>query len=385
MRISSILAVVCLAAAFPAASQTAIHREGRWWVRTVSGSEALATVARLQVSLRGDVYVTSGPNPELSWVLKTRTTARTEAEARRLLDAFAVKFSTAGSGGRALLFVHSGRGEAGLKLTVPATVRELSIGTGEGNVEALGVAGEITLATGAGDVKADRVRGNLTARTGGGDIVMGEIGGMARCSTSAGDITARLIHGEAVLETGGGDVTVDAVGGPARASTVGGKVQIIRAGSGVIASTGGGPIEIGEARGLVELRNSGGPVHVGSAHGVRCETASGAIRLTNVSGVLRASTFIGSIIAQLHGAGATGDSFLTTGRGDITVFIPSNVGVKIRAENELSGGIRRIISEFPGIQARVHGAQVVAEGDINGGGPLLRISGTGGTIFIKRQ
>jgi hypothetical protein len=29
--------------------------------------------------------------------------------------------------------------------------------------------------------------------------------------------------------------------------------------------------------------------------------------------------------------------------------------------------------------------QVVAEGPVNGGGPLLRINGTGGTIFIKRQ
>ena len=31
-----------------------------------------------------------------------------------------------------------------------------------------------------------------------------------------------------------------------------------------------------------------------------------------------------------------------------------------------------------------HG-QVVAEGPVNGGGPILRISVTGGTIFIKRQ
>lgn len=385
MRISSILAAACVAA-LPSAAETGIHREGRWWVRTFSGSETIATGARLKVALRGDVYVTSAPGTKVSWVLKARTATWNEAEARRLLDAFAVKFSSAGSGGKALLFVHSGAGEAGLKLTVPATLRELSVGTGEGDVEAVGVAGQITLATSAGDVKADRLRGNLTARSGGGDIVLGEIGGMARCSTSAGDITARLIHGEAVLETGGGDVSVQAVGGAARASTVGGVVHIARAGSTVIASTGGGRIEVGEAKGLVELRNSGGPVHVGGAQGVRCETASGAIRLSNVSGVLRVSTAIGSIMAQLHAAGtAVGDSFLTTGRGDITVLIPSNMGVKIRAENELSGGMRRIISEFPGIQARVHGAQVVAEGDINGGGPLLRISGTGGTIFIKRQ
>jgi hypothetical protein len=51
----------------------------------------------------------------------------------------------------------------------------------------------------------------------------------------------------------------------------------------------------------------------------------------------------------------------------------------------LAGNIRRIVSEFPGISVRVEGGQVVAEGPVNGGGPILRISGTGGTIFIKRQ
>jgi hypothetical protein len=78
-------------------------------------------------------------------------------------------------------------------------------------------------------------------------------------------------------------------------------------------------------------------------------------------------------------------SFLTTGNGDITVLIPSNLGVTIRAENEMADTLRRIISEFPGIPVRMRGSQVVAEGPINGGGPLLQISGAGGTIFIKRQ
>jgi hypothetical protein len=31
------------------------------------------------------------------------------------------------------------------------------------------------------------------------------------------------------------------------------------------------------------------------------------------------------------------------------------------------------------------GMEVRAEGSINGGGPMLRIAGAGGTIFIKRQ
>ena len=107
--------------------------------------------------------------------------------------------------------------------------------------------------------------------------------------------------------------------------------------------------------------------------------------LTARYGALRASTAIGSIMAQLLASRSLADSFLTTGRGDITVVIPSNVGVRIYAENDWSDDVRRIVSDFPGITTRVQGGQVIAEGVINGGGPVLRISGTGGTIFIKRQ
>jgi hypothetical protein len=71
---------------------------------------------------------------------------------------------------------------------------------------------------------------------------------------------------------------------------------------------------------------------------------------------------------------------LETGNGDVTVLIPSNLGVTIRAETERG----RVVSDFPMAQRSV-GMEVRAEGRINGGGPMLRIAGAGGTIFIKRQ
>jgi hypothetical protein len=43
------------------------------------------------------------------------------------------------------------------------------------------------------------------------------------------------------------------------------------------------------------------------------------------------------------------------------------------------------VCDFPNIPVRMRGMQVVAEGAVNGGGPLLQITGMGGTIFIKRQ
>jgi hypothetical protein len=47
------------------------------------------------------------------------------------------------------------------------------------------------------------------------------------------------------------------------------------------------------------------------------------------------------------------DSVLSTGSGDITVFIPSNLVVTIQAIST-SPGLQKIISDFPEIQARVY-------------------------------
>ncbi len=132
------------------------------------------------------------------------------------------------------------------------------------------------------------------------------------------------------------------------------------------------------------LRNLAGPVQVGSAAGIRCDSASGGIRLSNIAGPIRVATSMGNILASLAG-GRLSDSYLATGFGDITVLIPSNLGVTIQAEDDMADTLRRIVSDFAALQPRRQGTRIVAEGPINGGGPLLQISGMGGTIFIKRQ
>jgi hypothetical protein len=125
-------------------------------------------------------------------------------------------------------------------------------------------------------------------------------------------------------------------------------------------------------------------VRVGAAAGVQCETGSGGIDVSNIAGGMRVSTSLGNIMASLL-AGKLADSFLATGNGDITVYIPSNVGVNVRAQNDLADSIRRIAVDFPGVRVRRQGRLIVAEGPVNGGGPLLEISATVGTIFIRKQ
>lgn len=363
-------------------AEPALTREGAYWVQVLTGSQALAPAARLRITSRGAVTLSGAAQRELSYSLKVRVKARDEAEARRLIRTFGVR--SARQGGYTWLTVHRADGTADLQVKAPRALPEALIITTEGALEFHDLNGSVRAETGGGNIQADRIRGPLVARTAGGDITLGTLESSAHCATAGGKITANLVRGEAVFETGGGDIFAQQVGGLVRATTMAGSIRIRRAGSAVIASTGGGPIDVEQAHGVVTAKNSGGPVQVGAAEGVHCD-AAGGVHLDHISGSMRVTTAIGSIIASLLAGKPMADSFLSTGSGDITVFIPSNVGVTIRAQNDLSDSIRRIVSDFPGISVRVEGGQVIAEGPVNGGGPVLRISGTGGTIFIRRQ
>ena len=110
----------------------------------------------------------------------------------------------------------------------------------------------------------------------------------------------------------------------------------------------------------------------------------GGIRVTNITGPMHISTAMGSIIANLLGSHIA-DSLLATADGDITVMIPSNVGVTIRAQNEMADTTKRIVSDFPSVKPHRQASRLVAMGDVNGGGPVLQIAAVSGTIYIKRQ
>ena len=95
----------------------------------------------------------------------------------------------------------------------------------------------------------------------------------------------------------------------------------------------------------------------------------------------------GSIVAELLSGARLQNSTLAAGMGDITVLIPSNLALTVQAVNE-SGGSGRINSDFPQVRPRAGGfpgaGPMVAEGALNGGGPMLRVNVTGGTIYLRR-
>jgi DUF4097 and DUF4098 domain-containing protein YvlB len=382
---SQTAALVLLLAGVAPAGDPGLRREGAFWVWTEFGGQPASPRGPIRITAPGGVKVTGAAEDRIAYAVTRRVRARSESEARQLMltsrvvVAFYGKFTA--------VRVESAPGEmADLEIRVPRAAAEVAVNTHDGEVNVTDLTGSVHTETGAGKVTIDRIGGAVTALTAGGDVILGTVGGPVRCISGGGPISARALGGEAFLQTAGGDITVEQVDGPVRCSTAAGGIRIERAGSTVVADTMGGPIDIVSARGLVTIRNSGGPIAVGSASGgVRCESAGGTIRLTQVAGGLRASTAVGNIAAHLLASEPFTDSFLTTGAGDITLWIPANLRVTVRAQNETPGNSRRIVSDFAAIAVKSSGMAVIAEGSLNGGGPLVRLVSTGGTIYIRRD
>lgn len=344
-----------------------LTREGAFWLRTVRGAEDVPARGELRVSASGRVSLHGSPSAAAAtYSFTIRVKAQTEEEARRLLGQPLVR--TGRLHDVTLIEVIHGGIQTSAELTVhaPETLRAVRVETRGGAVEVAGFEGSAHLRTGGGRIRIDRVGGDVSARSAGGEISLGAIGGAGR------------------FETAGGDIAIREVRGPVTASTAGGGIQIQRAGASVEANTAGGEIRVGAAQGPVVAHTMGGPIFVGPAAGVRCESGGGAIELVDAAGAVHATTVVGSIVARLARAAALEESSLTTGSGDITLWVPPSLGLLIQAQNRVAGG-ERIVSEFPDLTIRRRGSLVIAEGLINGGGPLLRLAGAGGTIYIKRQ
>jgi hypothetical protein len=373
------LAVLCAAASACAGATDPItlRHDRNGWTATIRGSFSASDEMRIVAG--GDVTICGTGAGTVSYAITRRFDRGTsEAQARGFARQIAAAIR-AQQHSTTITFADS---RQFVRMEMPRRTARLYVTSVAGDIDVTGVDGAVFTRNGAGQTSLDQIGGDAEIQTAGGCTTLGLIGGNLHCVSGGGAIRARTIRGAAVFETSGGEIYAAEALGPVRAFTGAGRIRIGRAGSSVTATTQGGAIEIGRAAGMVVANNSGGPIQVASAPAVRCETSAGAIRLAGITSSVIATTSLGDIIASLLGARLTANSVLQTGNGDITVSIPSNVSVTLQATTTTGSG--RIRSEFP-LRVTNRGALLIAEGPVNGGGPLLRIAGKGGTIFIKRQ
>jgi len=211
--------------------------------------------------------------------------------------------------------------------------------------------------------------------------------------TAGGHINAGNIAGDASLRSGGGHIRAGQIGGRADLDTEGGNITVGQAGNLVSVRTGGGQIDFGEVRGSVRAQTGGGGIRIMYVSGpMEVESSAGSICLTRVAGTVRAATAGGTITAWINPDAPSsggkvqlpGLSQLTSGNGDIIVFLPRNLAADIDAQVE-SGGERRIEAD-PALALQIQNrgnGPVRATGALNGGGPSLRLRTTAGKIRLQ--
>ncbi len=389
MTVKLVPLALAVAVAGSAQAPVGMAREGAYWVRTTQGTVDAARVRELRVATWGDIALRGAPGGSISYSLETRVRANSESEAARLMDGLRARTGRDGSILQLTMDCCAQRRTfATLTVTAPSRIEKAYLKTLGGNVLAEHLPATVIVESGGGRIEADRIGGGFHAKTVGGEIRLGVVDGPVKCISGAGGIRARQIGGEARLETAGGEIHVDEAADHLYASSGGGNIHIGVAAKGVNARTAGGIIEVEQSGGMVIAETAGGGISVMNSPGAKCQSNGGPIRLNGVEGTLRAATAAGDIVAVLMSGAALEDSFLDTSHGDVTVYIPSNMAVTVKARNTPAGQAGRIVSDFPEIPVARGGkagfGPAMAEGALNGGGPLLTVSAAG-SIFLRRK
>src|SRR5438309_2686377 len=363
----------------------------------------------------GPVNITQlepGVAPVVRYTVRIETDARGTA-AQPLLDAYSLKARATPSGVEITGALPSQAARSAnaqfwvqFEIAVPRSYN-VEVNTEAGDITTGDIGGTASLHTLGGNIKTGRIgasgirdtawgRSAAKLETEGGYIQVLDVAGDLTAFTGGGHINVGNIAGDASLRTGGGHIRAGQIGGRAELDTAGGNITVAHAGNYVAVKTGGGQIDFGEVRGSVHAQTGGGGIRVMYVSGpMDVESSGGSICLTRVSGTVRAETGSGTITAWINpeaGGNANtsvrldGASQLTSGAGDIVVFLPRNLAANIEAVVE-HGGEHRIEAD-PALALQVAKSSqgsgpLRAMAALNGGGPVLKLKTTGGKIKLQ--
>lgn len=357
------------------------------------------------------VPLESGSAPVVRYAVRIETDARAPL-AKHLLDHYSLNAKSTAAGAEVTGSLPPQSAHlSGAQIWVQFEVEvprnySVEVKTEAGDIETGDIGGIATLTTQGGNIRTGRIGAGVGAmrnaapdrlvarlETEGGHIQVQDVAGDLRAFTAGGHINAGNIAGDASLRSGGGHIRAGQIGGRADLQTDGGNITVGQAGSLVSVRTGGGQIDFGEVRGSVRAQTGGGGIRIMYVTGpMEVESSAGSICLTRVAGTVRAATAGGTITAWINpdapSSGSTvhlpGLSQLTSGNGDIVVFLPRNLAADIDAVVE-SGGERRIEAD-PALALQIQdrgNGPVHAMGALNGGGPQLKLRTTAGKIRLQ--
>lgn len=267
-------------------------------------------------SVRGDVEVLAWDEPKVTVEVRKHLRASGEKEAARTAGTLRLRLDPVGEGLKVQVVPDPGtEPPAGLRtdftVTVPRKAR-LRVATGDGGVEAHGIAGDVVISASHGDVDA------------------GDLGGACEVTNRNGAITLSSVAGSLKIVSDRDSVTVTG------------------AGAGVEIDAPHGTVSVGDARGDVRIRDDHGEVEVEGAGGnVEVEGRYSTVTLEKVAGAVKAA--VEGDPLEVRGAGgpvtiqAEATSVLLTdvrGRIDVTgnhtdvTLVRPGSDVEVRTTNQ---------------------------------------------------
>lgn len=185
-----------------------------------------------------------------------------------------------------------------------------------------------------------------------------------RIASSNGSIRVQQMEGSAKLRTSNGSV---------RASSLKGDIEV---------TTSNGSVDLSEFTGSAILRSSNGSIHADGIKGYfEAKTTNGAIdaRILEASGrPVRAESSNGKVSLTIESM-KTSDVIASTSNSSLTVKLPASVGARVKAHTSNSS----ITSEFD-VSTQGTLSKNNLEGTIGGGGAMLDLSSSNGSIRILK-
>lgn len=291
---------------------------------------------------------------------------------------------------------------AALKATVERTVERTFAVQPGGSLKVETAGGNITVEPGAGNavkvVAKEKIRAGddeeanealkdlkLTIEQQGNDVTAvakyrGARGWFGNNRVQVSFVITVPTRCSADLQTSGGNISVGDLTGRMLAHTSGGNIEFGDIDGSIDGSTSGGNVELGSCTGDTRLQTSGGNVRAGRIIGkADLGTSGGSIAVKRVENVLHAHTSGGNVEAEISGA-IKGDCSLGTSGGDVRVTVDKTAAFRLNASAG-GGGVHAdglTITLDDGGSGRSHLA-----GNVNGGGPLLKLRTSGGSIRIR--
>jgi hypothetical protein len=372
------------------AQESRVYRDGNAWAEEVTGTLPGSSSLKV-VTAMGNVTIQGGSGQDITYRVKKRVYTGSEDSARQQLGELRI---VARGGNPAVIQgmggTHFHRMSAEFFIQVPRNLESANANTQGGNISVSGINGQVSMSSGGGNLHVDDVGGAVKASSGGGNVDVGNVRSDVKASTGGGNIQIGSAAGRIETASGGGNIQIGNSAQEIRVSTGGGEISVAKCGADLKATTGGGSLDVGSVSGTAIVTTGGGSIRLKNASGpVTAKSGGGSVELYGLaSGAPRVMTGGGSIVAEFLAGNFTASN-LETPAGDIVVYLSPDLRATIRAVIDVANG-HNIRSNLKDIQVRSEGGQygpktVYAEGNLNGGGPMLVVHTTSGDIDFRAK